>query len=108
MTTLIYTDWDYSPSGVKRRLKEEFARHDIESETYAARRYGVPQQWVSRRMTGETGWRLEELEGFCRALGLSYVYVVTGIRSVAQPPPGTYGAIPNQPTGDAVDVAVAA
>lgn len=92
MTTLIMMDEDYSPAGIKRRIKEEFARHGIDSETEAAERYGRPQQWVSRRMTGETKWSVGELEDFCRVLGLSYIYVATGIRPIPPSgPPGGYG-----------------
>jgi hypothetical protein len=87
MTTLIMMDEDHSPAGIKRRLKEEFARHGIASETEAAERYGRPQQWVSRRMTGESKWYVGELEDFCRVLGLSYVYVTTGIRPIPPRPP---------------------
>jgi hypothetical protein len=89
MTTMIMMDADHTPAGVKRRLREEFARHGIESDTTAAERYNVPQQWLSRRMTGETDWKVWELEEFCRGLGLSYVYVATGIRPL--PPPLDYG-----------------
>lgn len=88
MTTLIMMDEDFSPAGIKRRIKEEFARHGIGSESEAAERYGRPQQWVSRRMTGETEWKISELKDFCRALGLSYVYVTTGIRPVPPRTPG--------------------
>jgi hypothetical protein len=91
MTTLIMMDADHTPAGIKRRLREEFARHSIDSETDAAQRYGRPQQWVSRRMTGETEWKVGELDDFCRVLGLSFVYVATGIRPILPNPPGDYG-----------------
>jgi hypothetical protein len=86
MTTVIMMDADYTLAGVKRRLREEFARQGIESDTEAAGRYDVPQQWLSRRMTGETEWKVGELEEFCRGLGLSYVYVAAGIRALPSPP----------------------
>ena len=88
MTHMIVMDEDYSRAGIKRRLKEEFARQGIRSERDAAHRYGRPQQWVSRRMTGEAKWAVDDLEDFCRRLGLSYVYVISGIRPVPTPPPG--------------------
>jgi hypothetical protein len=91
MTTLIMMDEDYSPAGIKRRIKEEFARHGIDSESDAAERYGRPQQWLNRRMTGDTKWNIGELEDFCRVLGISYVYVVSGIRPVPPNPPDGLG-----------------
>lgn len=87
---MIMMDADYSPAGVKRRLKEEFARHGIDSETEAARRYDVPQQWLSRRMTGETEWKLGELPEFCEALGLYYPYVAAGVRPLPPHLPAGY------------------
>lgn len=88
MTTLVLLDADRSPAGVLRRLREELARQDL-SDTAAARRYEVPQQWVSRRMTGHVDWKVSELEDFCDTLGLSYLYVATGVREVFEAPPAS-------------------
>ena len=85
MSSLVIIDFDHSPAGVTRRLREQFAAHGM-SASEAARRYGVPQQWVSRRMTGITAWTIEDLEDFCRTLGLSYLYIAAGIRTVAEEP----------------------
>lgn len=73
MTTWIMFDNDTSPTGVRRRIKEEFVRRGIESDNQAAKRYGKhPQQWVSRHMNGQTDWKLQELHDFCDGLGLDY------------------------------------
>jgi hypothetical protein len=80
-------DSDHSLDGINRRLREEFARLDIKSESDAAGRYGKPQQWLNRRMTGESKWDAGELPGFCKKLGLSYVYVTAGIRTIGTTPP---------------------
>jgi len=83
MTTWIMFDNDVSAHGVKRRIHEEMARKGILSDSHAARLFGKhPQQWVSRRMTGEADWRLQELCDFCGALSLDYIYVTTGIRTI--------------------------
>lgn len=75
-------DNDTSHEGVKRRIREEMARHGISSDAQAAKRYGRPQQWLQRHMGGDTDWKLAELRDFCGALGLDYTYVLTGIRTL--------------------------
>ncbi|MGV7251877.1 hypothetical protein PJJ30_23915, partial [Mycobacterium kansasii] len=93
MTTVLVFDSDYSPEGVARRLREELARRNL-SESAAARHYGVPQQWVNRRMTGLTSWKVSELAHFCRVLELSYTYIVAGGRPLPEPPDGTAAPTP--------------
>ena len=52
-----------------RRFREELARADIRSAAQASRAAGVPQQWLSRRMTEETDWGAGELLEVCERLG---------------------------------------
>jgi hypothetical protein len=82
MTTFILFDGDTSHAGVTRRIREELARHAIKSDAQAAKKYGRPQQWLQRHMSGETDWRVQELQDFCATLGLDHTYVLTGIRTV--------------------------
>jgi hypothetical protein len=90
MTTFIRFDHDTSSGGVTRRIREELARHAIKSDSQAAKRYGRPQQWLQRHMSGESDWKLQELQDFCASLGLDTTYVMTGIRTVP-----TGGGVPN-------------
>lgn len=99
MTTWIMFDSDISPDGVRRRIKEEFGRTGINSDAQAAKRFAKPQQWVSRHMTGQTDWKLQELQQFCDSLGLDYIYVTTGIRTVTPPTNGGNVITLRQPTG---------
>lgn len=69
---------------VARRLREELAGRRI-SVSEVARRIGTTQQKLSRRMTGLTPWDVNELDEVCRAAGISFVYVTTGIREVPTP-----------------------
>lgn len=81
MTTLTVVDGDRSENkaeAVRKRLRMEFARLDI-SDSEAARRAGITQDKMSRRMTGKTAFDLTDLDQLCMALGLSFNYVVTGI-----------------------------
>jgi hypothetical protein len=87
MTTAIVWDDDLGPEGIRRRIVEEFARLGIRSEAEAARIYGRPQQWVSRHMTGTSRWAVPDLRDFCDKLGMSYRYVVSGIRMLPTPSP---------------------
>ena len=75
-----YADMEDVTADVNRRFREELARHDIGTETEAARRAGVQQQWLSRRLTGATSWTVTDLQMVCDKLDLSYVYVATGLR----------------------------
>jgi len=71
---------DVTPSAIAKRFRQELLRRDIPSDSEAARAAEVPQQWLSRRLTGETPWRLPELENVCERLGLSLDYVIGGER----------------------------
>ncbi|QDF69399.1 XRE family transcriptional regulator [Mycobacteroides chelonae] len=66
---------------VARRLREELAGRRI-SVAEVARRLGATQQKLSRRMTGQTPWGVNELDEVCEASGVSSVYVATGIKSL--------------------------
>ena len=92
MTTFVLFDSDYSPTGVVRRIREEFARHGIKSDARAAALADRKQQWLQRLMSGQQDWRMSELQDFCAALGLDFLYVVAGIRSL---PSG--GGVPQPP-----------
>ena len=70
---------------ISRRFREELARHEIASESEAARRAGVAQPWLSRRLTGDTDWTVADLERICDALGLSFRYVATGDNDTHRP-----------------------
>lgn len=63
----------------------EFARLDI-SESEAARRIGISQDKISRRMSGKNPFNIDELEELCDGLGISFDYVTTGIRALPTPP----------------------
>ena len=71
---------DVTPGAIAKRFRQDLLRRDIPSDSEAARAAEVPQQWLSRRLTGETPWRLPELENVCERLGLSLDYVIAGER----------------------------
>lgn len=73
-----------------RRLREELAGKRI-SIAEVARRLGTTQQKLSRRMTGQKPWGVDELDDVCKVAGVSFVYVVTGIKSL---PNGDDGGAP--------------
>ncbi len=52
------------------------------SVSEVARRLETTQQKLSRRMTGETPWDVNELDQLCTTLGISFVYVATGIKTL--------------------------
>jgi len=82
MTTFVLFDGDYTATGITRRIREEFARHGIKSDARAATLADRKQQWLQRLMSGQQDWRMSELQDFCARLGLDYVYVTAGIRSL--------------------------
>src|SRR5262245_56614534 len=69
---------------VRRRFRQELAGRQI-SVSEVARRMGVPQQKLSRRMTGETPLDIDDIDAICRAAGLSYHYIVAGVPAVPDP-----------------------
>lgn len=74
---------DVTPVAIAKRLRQEFLRRDIPSDSEAARQAGVAQQWLSRRLTGQTAWALPELVQVCDKLDLSLDYVLCGQRENA-------------------------
>ena len=87
MSTLIVVD---PPSGdinatIARRIREELGRVNTNINRIA-KKNGVVQQRYSRRMTGKTPWQVDDLYEFCRLAGISFAYVVTGIRPVPSGP----------------------
>src|SRR5512139_2279985 len=66
---------------IARRLREELAGRNL-SISELARRLGTTQQRLSRRVTGTTDWRVEEVEQICAVAALDCDYVLTGIRAL--------------------------
>ena len=96
MSTLMVVDGNRGARrsvAVARRLREELAGEQI-SIAEVARRLGVTQQKLSRRMTGQTPWDVDELDEVCRVAGVSFDYVTTGIRAIPEPPPGNRLLLP--------------
>ena len=52
-----------------------------------ARRLGVTQQKLSRRMTGLNSFDIDELDLICELTGVDFNYITTGIRPIPDPPP---------------------
>lgn len=100
MTTLMIVDWDPDEprlESIMRRLRMEFARLGI-SDSEAARRAGISQDRMSRRMTGKTPFDVNDLDLICRELGISFNFVTTGIRELPSGPPGGGGRrLPGNP-----------
>lgn len=84
MTTLMYTDpataTETRVQAVARRLRMELARVGI-SPTAAARALGMSQPWLSRRVNGHVPLDIADLDRLSQ-LGVSYLYVVSGIRAI--------------------------
>ncbi|SIK17187.1 Uncharacterised protein [Mycobacteroides abscessus subsp. abscessus] len=93
MTTLMLVDGQRGEgraNAIIRRLRMEFARLGL-SDSEAARRAGLSQDRMSRRMTGKTPFDVNDLDVICESLNISFGYVMTG----ARPIPGNDG-----PDGD--------
>lgn len=88
MSTLIVVD---RPSGetrneaIARRLRGELAQINV-SGSEVARRTGMTQAAVSRRLTGRTEFTVGELDLICTVIGLSFDYITTGIRAIPTDP----------------------
>lgn len=90
MTTLMIIDGQQGesrPQAIIRRLRMEFARLGI-SDSEAARRAGISQDRMSRRMTGKTPFDVNDLDLISDALEISFDYVTTGIRALPVNPDG--------------------
>lgn len=89
-TNLVLVDPAHEPrpKAVRRRLREEFARIDVKTSE-VARRVSMTQPALSRRMTGDIPFKLDELDLICATLGLSYEYVMLGIREIPSGGPPT-------------------
>ncbi len=84
MTTLMVVDGERGESRSKaviRRLRAELAYMGTTAAD-VAKKMGLAQQYVSRRMTGATDWKVGELDDFCAAAGISFGYVTTGVRPI--------------------------
>lgn len=107
MTTFMVVDGQQGksrPEAIITRLRMEFARLGI-SDSEAARRAGISQDRMSRRMTGKTPFDVNDLDIICDALDISFEYVTTGIRALpGNPGPGTYQPV----DGSELDLSAAA
>jgi len=71
---------------IARRLRGELGQLNM-SVSEVARRTGLSQPALSRRMTGQLAFDVEELDFICETIEISFDYVVTGIRAVPELPP---------------------
>jgi transcriptional regulator with XRE-family HTH domain len=94
MTTLTVVDGQRNetrPEAIARRLRGELGQLNL-SVSEVARRTGMSQPALSRRMTGQLPFDVAELDLICDTLGISFDYITTGIREVPAPrPPGQWG-----------------
>lgn len=99
MTTLTVVDGfpgESRSQAVARRLRGELGQLRI-SVSEAARRMGITQSALSRRMNGDVTFDVEELDHICTVLGVSFEYVTTGIRAIpSNPPPDPSWGLPSQ------------
>lgn len=89
MTTLMLVDGQRDEprtTAVARRLRGEIGQLNL-SISEVARRTGMSQPALSRRMTGELPFDIAELDLICDVLGISYEYIATGIRPIPSEPP---------------------
>lgn len=89
MMTFTVTVVDQRPGesrnkAIGRRLAGEFGQLRI-SISEVARRIGMTQAALSRRMTDNVEFRVDEIELICTTIGVSFEYITTGARRV----PGT-------------------
>lgn len=90
MTTMVRIDADggeRKSMAIARRLRGALAERSI-SVAEIARRIGVTQQKLSRRMTGLNSFDVDELDAICRAAGVPFDYIATGIKEVPGPDGG--------------------
>lgn len=66
-------------AAVARRVREECAGQRIKYSELA-RMIGKSPQAISRRISGEIPWDVDELDRACRATGMSYHYITAGTR----------------------------
>jgi transcriptional regulator with XRE-family HTH domain len=82
MTSLTVVDHrpgETRAEAVARRLRGELGQLSL-SGSEAARRVGLTQAFMSRRLTGHVSFHIDELDLICTRLGISYEYVTTGMR----------------------------
>lgn len=90
MTTLIVVDGDRDESrshAVARRLRGALAERRI-SVSEVARRIGMTQAALSRRMTGHVEFGVDLLDQICEATGISFMFVTTGMKEAPAGPDG--------------------
>jgi hypothetical protein len=89
MTTLMIVDSPRNGESrsqvIARRIRGELGQLDL-SMMKAAALCGFKQQWFSRRMTGHVDFTVNELDVICTCLGLSFEYILTGIRALPTGP----------------------
>lgn len=71
---------------IARRLRGEFAQLNL-SGSEVARRTGITQARMSRRLTGRVPFDVDELDLICSTIGISFNYITTGIREMPYPEP---------------------
>jgi transcriptional regulator with XRE-family HTH domain len=89
MTTLMVVDGradETRTEAIARRLRGELGQLNL-SISEVARRTGLSQPALSRRMTGQIAFDIEELDLICTTLGISFDYVTTGARVIPVMPP---------------------
>ncbi|WP_207551473.1 helix-turn-helix domain-containing protein, partial [Mycobacteroides abscessus] len=102
MTTLMAVDGDRGETraaAVARRVREELAGKRIRYNELA-RAIGKSPQAISRRISGEIPWDVDELDRACESTGISYAYVTAGIRPVPDGGPGGSSPRPGLPLPD--------
>lgn len=89
MTTLTVVDDrpdETRAEAIARRLRGELGQLNL-SVSEVARRTGLSQPALSRRMTGQLPFDVEELDLICQTLGISFDYIASGIRAIREVPP---------------------
>lgn len=66
---------------IARRLAGEFGQLRL-SVSEVARRVGMTQAALSRRMTNTVEFGVDEVESICATIGVSFEYITTGARRV--------------------------
>lgn len=94
-------DGESFDEAIARRLLGEFGQLRL-SKAAVARRIGMSQSQFSRRMTGELSFTTAEIAHLCDEIRLDRDYILTGARTLREPPPGSPIGHPSGPTGKPV------
>ena len=66
---------------IARRLAGEFGQLGL-SKSEVARRIGMTQAALSRRMNDDVEFGVDEVELICKTIGVSFEYITTGARRI--------------------------